>query len=146
MKYSAIIEIPKGSNRRIHMSYDNTGFIDLGPIKDHIPVNDGVMPICYGYLENIINKTEGDNVDTIIFSTKQHNTGDSIEVKIIGILTRKDGDHKIITTDDSVTIIDFDSIESKEKNLILKYFGYKSEIISIGSKEEAIEYLKSCMN
>lgn len=29
MKYSAVIEIPKGSDRRIHMSYDNSGFIDL---------------------------------------------------------------------------------------------------------------------
>jgi len=145
MKYSVIIEIPKGSDRRIHLSYDNSEFIDLGSIKDQIPINEGVMPVCYGYIENAINKDEKDNVDAIIFSSRFYKTSDIVEVEVIGMLTRKDGDHKVITVDDSVNIKNFSDIEPQERNLVLRYFGYKSEIISVGSKEKAIEYLESCM-
>lgn len=144
MKYKAIIEIPKGSGRRIHMAYDNSGFIDLGLIKEQIPVNDGIMPVSYGYLSEAINKEEKDNVDVIVFSTRQYATGDEAEVDIIGILTRRDGDHKIIAVDDSEKIGNFDDLPQEEKELILKYFGYKSEIVSVGSKEKAIEYIHSC--
>ncbi len=145
MKYLAVVEIPKGSNRRIHMSYDNTGFIDLGPIKDQIPVNDGVMPVCYGYIDKTINKQEKDNVDAIIFSNKSYDTGDTVLVEIIGMLTRDDGDHKLITVDDSITINNFSEIDSDEMKLIRQYFGYKSKINSIDSKEKAIKYLQNCM-
>ena len=67
MKYTATIEIPKGCDRRIHLSYDRVNFIDLGPIKDQIPINDGVMPVHYGYINNTLNKDEGDEVDVIVF-------------------------------------------------------------------------------
>ena len=127
------------------MSYDKSGFIDLGPIKDQIPVNDGIMPIHYGYIENAINKGEGDEVDVVIFSQQPHNTGDILDVDIIGLLTRKDGDHKLVAIDDSVGIKDFEDILPEERDLILKYFGYKSEIISVDTKEKALEYLLSCL-
>lgn len=127
------------------MSYDKSGFIDLGPIKDQIPVNDGVMPAHYGYIENAINKEEGDEVDVIIFSSQPCNTGDTLDVEIIGMLTRKDGDHKLIATDESSGVKDFEDILPEERNLILRYFGYKSEIISIDTKEKALEYLLSCL-
>jgi len=70
MQHIATIEIPKGSDRRIHMSYDKSGFVDLGPIKDQIPVNEGVTPVCYGYIDGTLNKKEGDEVDVIVFSNK----------------------------------------------------------------------------
>lgn len=145
MKYKAVIEIPKGCDRRIHMSYDKSGFIDLGSIKDQISVNDGVMPVHYGYIENTINKEEKDEVDVIIFSAKPHKTGDILEVEIIGMLVRKDGDHKLVAVDDSDTIKEFNDILPEEKDLILKYFGYKSEIVSINPKEKALEYLQTCL-
>lgn len=145
MKYKAIIEIPKGCDRRIHMSYDKSGFIDLGPIKEQIPVNEGVMPIHYGYIENAINKEEGDEVDVVIFSSQPHNTGDILDVEIIGMLTRKDGDHKLIASGEAGEIKDFEDILPEERNLILRYFGYKSEIVSVDTKERALEYLLSCL-
>ncbi len=145
MKYKAVIEIPKGCDRRIHMAYDGSGFIDLGPIKDQISVNDGIMPIHYGYIEKAINKEEGDEVDVIIFSTRSYKTGDTLDVEIIGMLTRKDGDHKLIASDESTEIKDFGDISQEEKDLILKYFGFKSEVISIDPKEKALEYLESCL-
>lgn len=145
MKYTAVVEIPKGSDRRIHMSYDNLGFIDLGPISSQIPVNNGEMPVCYGYIEGTINKDEKDNVDAIIFSSRPHNTGDTLDVEIIGMLTRADGDHKVIAIDDSTAIKNFADIESKERSLILEYFGFKSKINSIDSREKAMSYLESCL-
>lgn len=145
MRYKAVIEIPRGCDRRIHMSYDKSGFIDLGSIKVQIPVNDGVMPVHYGYIENTVNKKEKDEVDVIIFSPKMYSTGDTLDVEILGMLTRKDGDHKIIAVSESPEIKDFNDILQEERDLILKYFGYKSEIISIDSKEKASEYLQSCL-
>lgn len=145
MRYKAVIEIPKGCDRRIHMSYDKSGFIDLGPIKVQIPVNDGIMPVHYGYIKNTVNKKEKDEVDVIIFSSKMYSTGDTLDVEIIGMLTRKDGDHKIIAVSESPEIKDFEDILQEERDLILKYFGYKSEIISIDSKEKASGYLQSCL-
>jgi hypothetical protein len=56
MQYTATIEIPKASDRRIHMRYDKTGFIDLGPISEHITVNGGVMPVHYGYIAGLLTK------------------------------------------------------------------------------------------
>jgi inorganic pyrophosphatase len=145
MKYTAIVEIPKGCDRRIHMTYDHSGFVDFGPISDHISVNNGVMPVCYGYIDRYINKKEGDNVDCIIFSTKEYKTGDSIETEIIGILVRDDEDHKVICTDNTVTLGSFEDTDETEKNLILDYFGFKSKIAHIGDKEEAIAYMNSCI-
>ncbi len=144
MKYIAIVEIPKGCDRRIHLSYDGTNFIDLGLIKEEIPVNNGVMPVCYGYLENKINEIEKDNVDVIIFSNKPYKTKDRIDVEVIGMLSREDGDHKVLAIDNSTLIKDFSEINQRERDLILEYFGYKSKIISVDNREETIKYLESC--
>ena len=145
MKLKAVVEIPKGCDRRIHLSYDGINFIDLGLIKEQIPVNEGVMPICYGYIENTINKIEKDNIDVIIFSNKSYHSKDKIDIEIIGMLNMEDGDHKVIAVDDSVTFKDFNEINTKERNLILEYFGYKSKIISIDNKNNTFEYIQSCI-
>jgi len=60
MNFTAVIEIPKGSDRRTHMAYDKSGFIDLGPIKDRIPVNNGVCPVDYGFIEGTFNADDND--------------------------------------------------------------------------------------
>jgi inorganic pyrophosphatase len=145
MKYTAVIEIPKGCDRRIHLSDDGINFIDLGLIKKEIPINEGVMPVCYGYIENTINEIEKDNIDVIIFSNKSYNSEDKIKIEIIGMLNREDGDHKIIAVDDSISVKDFDDIDKEEKDLILKYFGYKSKIVSIDNKNKTLEYIQSCL-
>ncbi len=143
MKYKAIIEIPKDSDRRIHMKYDGSGFEDFGPIKDKISVNDGVMPVAYGYIKGAINKVEKDNVDVLVFSDKTYKTGDTVEVKVIGLLNREDGDHKIIAIDDSVSYKDFLEITQSERELVLDYFGY-GHTINIKGTSEALKYLTDC--
>lgn len=146
MKYSAVIEIPKGCDRRIHLSYDGINFIDLGLIKEQIPINDGVMPIHYGYIENTTNEIEKDNVDVIVFSNNNYNSEDKVEIEIIGMLNREDGDHKVIAVDSSLKIQSFDEIADDERSLILAYFGYKSAVISIDDKSKTIAYLERCIS
>ena len=143
MQHIATIEIPKGSNRRIHMSYDMIGFIDLGPIEEQIPVNGGVMPVHYGYINGTMNSGEGDEVDVIIFSKKSYNTGDKIEIEILGTLIRKDGDHKVIARDNSEDEAVFQDLSEIDRKLIMDYMGYKSPIVSIDTKEQAMEYVKN---
>ena len=143
MKYEIVIEIPKGSDRRIHMKYDGSGFEDFGPIKEKIPINDGVMPVHYGYIEGIKNSTEKDDVDVLVFSTKQLNTGDRVNIEVIGIMFRDDNDHKILAKDDTVDTLSFDDLP--EAGLVTKYFGYNKQV-SFGDKKQALDYLSSCEN
>ena len=143
MKYQAIIEIPKGSDRRIHMSDDGSGFKDFGPINEKIPINNGIMPVCYGYIVDTINKSEGDNVDVIVFSNLSYETGDKIEIEVIGLMNREDGDHKVISTDNSVSLTNFLEVEREERKLILDYFSYTHNI-KVESKDKALVYLNTC--
>ena len=143
MNLTAIIEIPIGCDRRIHMAYDGRGFVDLGPIKEHIPVNEGVMPINYGYINGTLNKEDDDEVDVIVFSKNTFVTGDAIEIEVLGMITREDGDHKIIARDETEVDTVFETLSNSEKDLILGYIGYKSPIISVDIKACAVEYINS---
>jgi inorganic pyrophosphatase len=143
MSYIATIEIPKDSDRRIHLAYDKSGFIDLGSIKEYVPVNEGIMPVHYGYIDGTVNKEEGDEVDVIVFSKKSYNTGDKVEIEILGMLTREDGDHKVIARDNSETDAVFEEQSESEQKLIMDYMGYKSPIVSVDTKEQTLEYIKS---
>jgi inorganic pyrophosphatase len=145
MQYISVVEMPKGTDRRIHMSYDKTGFVDLGPIKDHIPVNEGVMPVHYGFIEETLNKDDGDEVDVLIFSNSEIKTGDKVNVQILGMLKREDGDNKVIARDETVDDLVFENLNVDERKTILDYMGYKSPIISIETKDKAIEYINSCL-
>jgi inorganic pyrophosphatase len=145
MIYIAIIEIPKGSDRRIHKAYDGTGFVDLGPIKDHISINNGVMPVHYGFIEHTLNVVDKDEVDVIVFSNNAYKTGDRCTIEIIGMLTREDGDHKVIAVDESVTIKSFSDLIKEEQDLIISYIGYKSKVISVDDKKVAEKYVQSCL-
>ena len=126
------------------MAYDGSGFIDLGVIKDQIPVNDGVMPVAYGYLLGYLNEKEKDNVDALIFSTHEFKTGDKLEVEVFGMLVREDGDHKVLVKDASLSIDSFERIPLEQNQLILDYFGHKSKIQMIEQKTYAENYLDSC--
>ncbi len=144
MKCIGIVEIPKGCDRRIHKSNENGEFIDFGPIKDVIQVNDGKIPVCYGFLKGVMNETEGDEVDVLIFSNNEYKTGDEVEVDIIGMINRDDGDHKIIGKDSTSLITNIEDIDKAEWKLILDYFGFKHKIISVLKKEKAIDYITYC--
>lgn len=144
MKYIAVIEIPKGCDRRIHMRYDGSGFEDFGPIKEKIPINDGVMPVHYGYMKDYMNHgvEEKDHVDAIIFSNARYKTGDEVEVEIIGLLERDDNDDKIISVDNTMPYRNFLEVPEDERRLILSYFGYGHNKLEVKDATEAERYLK----
>lgn len=101
MNMKAIIEIPKGDDRRRHLKNDKSGFIDLGLIKDIIIVNDGIMPVHYGYIPETLNEKEGDEIDVLVLSDKSLEVGQEIEVDPIALIRREDEDDKVVAIDES---------------------------------------------
>ena len=141
MELKAVIEIPKGNDRRWHLNYAKTATEDFGPIKEKIPVNDGVMPVAYGYLQNTENEAEKDNVDVLVFSTKDFAIGEEASVVPFGYLHRADGDHKVLAADDTVSYEKWSDIPVVERELIFAFFGYNHKIEKVEDKEAAEEYI-----
>lgn len=149
MKLKAIIEIPKGNDQRWHLNFARTKIENFGPIKDVIPVNDGKMPVAYGYLENVFNHEETneegikENLDVLVFSNKSFGIGESIDVAPFAMFVREDGDHKVISHDETFLLEKWEDIPLAERDLIIEFFGYKSKIKEIVDKEGTEEYIKS---
>jgi len=145
MKIDAVIEIPKGNNRRWHLNYAKTAIEDFGPIKEKIPVNDGVMPVAYGYLEGTKNESEKDEIDVLVFSNKKFEVGDRVNVRIFGCIKRSDGDDKILAHDDTTSFESWEDVSPKDKKLILEYFGYNHHIESVEEVAIAEAYVNKSL-
>jgi inorganic pyrophosphatase len=137
----AIIEIPRGDNRRRHLREDKSGFIDLGPTRDVIPVNDGVMPVHYGLIPETLNIIEGDEVDILVLSTRKLEIGQEIVVEPIALLRREDGDDKVVAVDETrQSIQSWHDIPEDERSLIESFFSYHSKFLAIEDREKARKY------
>jgi inorganic pyrophosphatase len=149
MNYMAIIEIPKNSDRRIHkgMHPENAGrFVDLGPLVDVIAVNDGKMPVAYGFIEHTIGTDgEGDEIDVIVFSENNFKTGDSVSMIPFAMLIRSDGDHKVLAHDDTVQIDSLDDLPTDMQKLVMDFNGFKLPIVEVQYRNQTIEYINSRM-
>jgi inorganic pyrophosphatase len=140
----AVIEIPKGDDRRRHIKYDKSGFIDLGPIKNVIPVNNGIMPVHYGYLPETINEKERDEIDVIVFSKNAAGIGQEINIRPIALLRREDGDDKVVAVDATILgVKEWEDVPEGERKLVKEFFGYKSKLTGVDGKEEAEKYIKA---
>jgi inorganic pyrophosphatase len=143
----AIIEIPKGDDRRRHIKYDKTGFIDLGPIKSIIPINEGIMPVDYGYAPGTLNKKEGDEIDIIVLSDKKFKVGQEIEVEPISLMRLDNGDDKIIAADETKNSIkEWRDMPEHVRDLIESFFGFNHKIIAIEDAEKARQYVENSRN
>lgn len=139
-----VIEMPKGDDRRRHLKFDKTGFIDLGPIKEIIPVNNGLMPIGYGYIPNTLNTDEGDEIDVLILSNKILSVAQEIEVEPIALMVRDDGDNKVVAIDDSISDIkEWKDISESERDLIEQFFSYHHKILAIENLEVTKQYIEN---
>ncbi len=142
-----IIEMPKGDSRRRHIKPDKSGFIDLGPIKEVIPINEGIIPVNYGYIPGTLNKNEGDEVDVLVLSENTFIVGQEIEVKPIALIRRADGDDKIVAVDNTKNQYKrWQDIPMAERGLIENFFSFHHKIIFIDSAEEAMDYIKQHKN
>ena len=139
----AIIEMPKGDTVRRHFKFDKTGFIDLGPIKEVIPINDGIMPINYGYIVGTLNASEGDEIDVLIFSNNLLSVGQEVEFEPIALINRADGDDKIVAVDDTVNFKSWLDVPKVERELIEAFFSYHHEFTSIENAELAKKYIEN---
>lgn len=138
-----VIEIPKGDTRRRHLKYDKSGFIDLGAIKDVIPVNGGVMPVHYGYIPNTENPKEKDEIDVLVLSDNAMEVGEEIKVRPIALIKRADGDDKVVAIDDTNKhIARWTDITENERKLITDFFSYHHKILSIEDADVAKEYVE----
>ena len=126
------------------MSFDGSGFVDLGPIREQIPINNGIMPVAYGYLKDVINKKEKDNIDVLVFSNRDFSTGDEIEVIPFAVIKRSDEDHKVLAHDDTVLLKGWSSVLLKERKLILDYFGFKGQV-KVEGVDEAESYINQSL-
>ena len=141
----AIIEMPKDDTRRRHLKEDKSGMIDLGLIRDVIPVNDGVMPVAYGYIPGTLNVAEGDEVDVLVFSEQIFEIGQDVEVELIGLLRREDGDHKILAVDKTFSMVrKYSDIPEMERSMVEKFFSHHHKIVAIEDNKEAEKYVESC--
>lgn len=142
MTYTAVIEIPKNSDRRIHKAIGSGEFVDFGPIQEKIPVNQGKMPVAYGFIKDTFNPGEGDEVDVLVFSEKALQTKDEVTIEIFGMLVREDGDHKVLAADRTTHIRSVSEIPEELWDLITHYFSTKYRIVKIEDKLGTEKYLK----
>lgn len=128
------------------MKKDKSGFIDLGPIKERIPVNGGIMPVNYGYAKGTLNESEGDEVDVLIISEADMKVGDEIAARPIALIERADGDDKIVAADETKPdLIEWADIPSETRELIEEFFSYQHPFLSIKDAVAAEAYLEASM-
>ncbi len=140
----AIIEIPKGDDRRRHIKPDKSGFVDLGPTKEIIPINNGVMPIDYGYLSETLNEKEGDEIDVLVLSDRILRVGQEVEVEPIALIKRGDEDDKIVAVDETKkSIRRWDEIGESERRLIESFFSYHHRFVAIEDAQTAEQYINN---
>lgn len=139
----AIIEMTKGDDRRRHFKFDKTGFVDLGPIKDVIPVNHGIMPVNYGFIPNTLNEDEGDEVDILVLSEKPLEIGQAVAVEPIALIRRADGDDKVVAVDETMKAIkSWDDVPATDRKSIEEFFSYHHKFLSIDGAEAARNYAR----
>lgn len=138
-----MIEIPKGDDRRRHYNTGQKRFVDLGAIKDVIPVNGGLMPVDYGFFPGTLNKEEGDEIDVLVLTEKKLKVGEKMEVWPIALIEREDGDDKIVAVDDTCrSIKDWAGVPADLRKLIKEFFSHHSCFRSIRGAEQAKLYIE----
>ncbi len=141
--FEALIEMPEGDTRRRHMAHDYSGIVELGLLKDKVPVNDGVMPINYGFIPHTKNPAEGDELDVIVFSEQKIEVGESVKFEAIALLRRADGDDKVVGVDirNKNVIETWEAFSPPLQSLILEFFAHIAPITRIELGDDAKKYI-----
>lgn len=139
--FKAIIESPKGDNRRRHFDKKKNRVIDLGPLKKAIPINNGIAPVNYGFIKNTFCKADGEEIDVLLVSDNKLKIGEEVKIYPIALILRADGDDKIVAVDKSTKgkYKSWDDLPNKD--LIEKFFSYHYEFLSIKDSQKAYKYI-----
>src|SRR4030042_1334474 len=123
-KYQAIIESPEGDDRRRHFDKKKNEVINLGPLKNAIPINNGIAPINYALILNTYCKADHDEVDALIISDNKLKIGQKVDICPIAVIMRAAGDDKIIATDQTTVnkYHEWQDVPKEKRELIEKFF------------------------
>jgi len=75
--------------------------------------------------------------DCMLMSTKEYDLGDEVEIKLIGMFKRNDGDHKYIVVEESREVNDYEELSEEEKEALHKLYPRVKEGEGWFGKEEA---------
>ncbi|UOF92159.1 inorganic diphosphatase [Fodinisporobacter ferrooxydans] len=84
----AILELVKGSRMRYEYDSKSDTFYPGRKLMNPFPAN-------YGWIPETLS-SDGEHLDVVVISDRRHRVGDIIQVDVVGILLRKDLDHKVI--------------------------------------------------
>jgi len=142
-KYFALIEIPEGDDRRRHFDKKRNKVVDLGPLKNAIPVNNGIEPINYGFILNTHCEADDDEVDVNVLSERKIKIGEQLEIFPIALILRKDDDNKVIATDQTTKdkYKAWKDVPAGLRKLVEEFTSEHFRIISIENSQKTKEYL-----
>ena len=123
MKYTARIEQTHNYKNRIKYIAQTDSFIEkdstsLGYIKN--------VPYPYGWITESGTPPQP-HLDVYIITDHEFELGDIVEVTIIGVFFRTDGDHKLVGVLDDRSITDFSQLEQHEKDALHRLYSGKYE-------------------
>lgn len=141
--YKAIIESPEGDNRRRHFDKKRNRVIDIEPLKNVIPINNGIAPVSYAMILDTYCKADNEEIDALIISDEKLKIGEEIDIYPIALLLREDNDNKIVAGDGSIAgkYKEWEDIPIKRRNLIKKFFSFHYKIYKVEDSNKAKEYL-----
>jgi len=143
MIITAIIEIPRGDDRRRHVNTHNKSeFVDLGPMRDHILVNGGIAPEHYGFVPDTHNPNDEDDVDVLVFSEHSAHVGQMLDVRPIALLKRTDGDEKVVAVEPGSPIQTWEELDGARRELVLAFYGSHHTITSVKNAKAAEQYIR----
>ena len=87
----AVVEDPRGSTRRHTWDPAGQTWHEWRHPRARSP-----WPVNYGFLLGTRNLSDGEALDVMILSTTALGTGTRLPVRVIGLLPRPDGDHKVL--------------------------------------------------
>ena len=137
------IEIPKGDDRRRHLSRDKKRMLDFGPMKNLVPVNNGREPMAYGFIIGTKSQKDGDELDVLVYSKRGFRIGESVNATPIAMLMRGNEDHKVIAVDGTTrrNIKKWSDVPKTERDLLVRFLSYTTTIKSIKGAKATISYI-----
>ncbi|MGL5675939.1 MAG: inorganic diphosphatase [Cellulosilyticaceae bacterium] len=82
--------------------------------------------------------------DVILMTDKDFELGDEVQIRVIGMFKRNDGDHKYIVVEDERDIWDFHQLTDEEKEDLKRFYPRVDEGEGWFDKDEALEAMIEC--
>ena len=101
------------------------------------------FPYPYGWIKESGTPPEP-HWDVILMSDINYEIGESVEIKIIGVFQRNDGDHKFISVEQDRKIKELSELNDNEKSALNQLFPRVDEGEGWFGQTKAIELMNEC--